>query len=930
MEIGRSQSGKIGRHQSGHTKSKSARLGSISLVKSDEDALGSISEDSFELTLPTSVETSKRGHKKTGSTYRNLLTRLRGHQKTFSVLVVGDESACPVPLLSALLDPAFRLRWESTAGKMGVFFFFFFFFLGFLTFFLVTEGMWEYSNSSKNLKITLQFIGMTFDPNNAYESVRSMLLSEARKCDVILLAFSLVHPVSLQRAVRTYQIITASPFSAASSSNIGPSSSSSSPSVQSVSAVSPSGDSVGSGSDGEGFPGPSTSTASSASSSSSRSPPLTFLVGTLRELRDATTLGTSWTQKDAYLELVRHYVNQGLLSTEDAKQWANGTLRLVTETKVREAMLAVNATSYAEVSFLPEVGNVSSIFAAMAEKVSSLRSKRPKSATHRRSRSSASSKTATQVESDDDSGGDELAGLASAKFPDSYTMESDASTVSEWLSTGLPHIVKPATPRDGLSRSAYRALLMSSASAKDNVETAPKDGFHRKEWPSGDVYLGNWSNSMYNGQGTLTLATGCSYTGDFKNGLFHGQGVFISNDKSSYRGMWNEGKRNGKGEQRYADGSSYVGLWKDDTRDVEGVLSYANGTIYAGGFKDDLFHGKGRYTFNTGSTYEGEWVHGKKTGQGILHRYDGTLRKLTYQDDVLLAQENITGPKKERRMPSLQSSLSSSAFNLMTALTLDELKIDEHKVLGEGFYGIVYRGVYRNVDVAVKRLRPNIPDNVLAKFLSEVSILAGLKNDYIVRYLGAVFEEHNLCIVTEFYGGGTLWEKIHDPTAAFTIAFVHKICFEIASAMRYLHFECQPAIIHRDLKSPNVLLTVDLQVKLADFGLARHLQSSQEMTKGIGTVSWTAPEILRSQSYSMSADVFSFAVIVWELFARKPPYHPMERDQILLAVAVNKIRPEMPADVPVVWRSLIENCWHEDPGERPDFNEIREWFVRTK
>ena len=132
------------------------------------------------------------------------------------------------------------------------------------------------------------------------------------------------------------------------------------------------------------------------------------------------------------------------------------------------------------------------------------------------------------------------------------------------------------------------------------------------------------------------------------------------------------------------------------------------------------------------------------------------------------------------------------------------------------------------------------------------------------------------------------------------------------------------------LCSPNVLLTTSLQVKLADFGLARHLKSSIEMTKGIGTASWTAPEILRSQPYSTSADVYSFAVVVWELFARTPPFHPMERDQILLAVAVDNARPEIPATVPVAWRSLIENCWQTESDERPLFSEICDWINKIK
>ncbi len=797
------------------------------------------------------------GDKKKTPSYKKLLSKLRGAQKVFSVLVVGDVASGPIPLLSSLLDPGFLLRWEAAS---------------------VHEGLWEWAGTAK--RATLQLAGMTLDPGLAFEAVRNMFVAEVRRCDIVVLTFSLLSPQSLQHAILTHNLMAA------------------------------------------------------AASSKHDRDPIVFLVGTMRELRDACMLGT-YKHVEAYHELVRHYVNQKLLSTEDAKAFASGNVRLVAESKIREAMLAVNATSYTEVCFLPQVGNAAEVFSAMTEKACALRRTKSVRSGHRRSRSSASSATVPETidTSDDEDGEDaplqQLVGLAAARFPDAFVMGENADIVSKWVVEELPTVVRPLTPRDGMSRSAYKLLLASSPAASAEVASCPREGYQRVEWPSGDSYAGTWRNHLYDGQGTLVLASGAKYTGGFLNGLFHGQGLFQSPDKSSYSGNWNEGRRNGKGEQVYADGSKYVGMWKDDLRHGDGVLSYVNGTIYAGGFQDDQFHGAGRYTFNTGSTYEGEWKQGKKQGPGVLHRFDGSLRRLTYQDDVLLAQETVS-QTKEPRAPSLRSQLASSAFSLLTALDISQLHVDENNILGEGFYGIVYGGTYKKEQVAVKRLRPNIPDNVLAKFLSEVSILAGLQNDYIVRYLGAVFEEQNLCIVTAFYGGGTLWEKIHDKSSQFTLAFIHKISLEIAVAMRYLHHECQPAVVHRDLKSPNVLLTTGLQVKLADFGLARHLQSSVEMTKGIGTASWTAPEILRSQPYSTSADVYSFAVVVWELFARTPPFHPMERDQILLAVAVDNLRPDMPATVPVAWRSLIENCWQTDPAERPVFKDIVEWLVKIK
>jgi hypothetical protein len=430
---------------------------------------------------------------------------------------------------------------------------------------------------------------MTLDPQVSGEDMRGMFASEARKCDIIVLTFSLINPASLQHAMRCHRLM------------------------------------AGAG--------------ASLSSSKPERDPIVFLVGTLRELRDAALLG----KREAYHELVRHYVNQKLMSTDDAKAFASGQARVVSEASIREAMLAVNATSYTEVCFLPEVGNVAKIFSAIAEKSRTIRrsssskpSRNSANTTHRRSRSSVSSAGgAVALEdpnSDDesDSEAQSLAGLAEARFPDTFVMGEHAEKVCNWLGLELATLVRPVTPRDGLSRSAYKLLLSASpaGSSSDSVR-CPAEGYHRFEWPSGDTYVGTWRSHMYDGQGVLQLVSGASYTGGFVAGLFSGQGLFQSPDKSSYNGSWVEGKRNGRGNQMYADGSRYVGYWRDDMRHGEGVLSYVNGTIYAGGFKDDQFHGHGRYTFNTGSTYEGEWKEGKKTGQGTLHRFDGSLRKLT-------------------------------------------------------------------------------------------------------------------------------------------------------------------------------------------------------------------------------------------------------------------------------------------------------------
>jgi serine/threonine protein kinase len=167
--------------------------------------------------------------------------------------------------------------------------------------------------------------------------------------------------------------------------------------------------------------------------------------------------------------------------------------------------------------------------------------------------------------------------------------------------------------------------------------------------------------------------------------------------------------------------------------------------------------------------------------------------------------------------------------------------------LGEGYYGVVYYGKYLGNEVAIKKLKQNIPENVIEKFVQEVNILSNIDHPNVVKYIGAILEEDLFCIVTEFMNSGNLWDYIHNKNFQFTETMILKVSMDITSAMEYLH-HLKPMIIHRDLKSPNILCNrFDNQsmfsCKVADFGLSRFFESSiqQQMTKGIGTAAWSAP-----------------------------------------------------------------------------------------
>lgn len=177
--------------------------------------------------------------------------------------------------------------------------------------------------------------------------------------------------------------------------------------------------------------------------------------------------------------------------------------------------------------------------------------------------------------------------------------------------------------------------------------------------------------------------------------------------------------------------------------------------------------------------------------------------------------------------------------------------------------------------------------------------------------------------------------------------------------MNYLHL-C--SIMHRDLKSGNVLLDAHGTVKISDFGLSCVLEighASADLTAETGTYRWMAPEVIRHEPYSTKADVYSFGVVLWEMITKDQPFRGMTPIQGRLcdlylghngnlganddhmdifslypaaafAVARQQMRPALPRHTPLKIGELVEHCWHQDPSRRPDFSAILEALPLVK
>jgi len=161
------------------------------------------------------------------------------------------------------------------------------------------------------------------------------------------------------------------------------------------------------------------------------------------------------------------------------------------------------------------------------------------------------------------------------------------------------------------------------------------------------------------------------------------------------------------------------------------------------------------------------------------------------------------------------------------------------------------------------------------------------------------------------------------PPGTWPWALVRRVAEGAARGMNYLHCG-QPAVLHRDLKSANILLEADsYNPKVCDFGLSRiKAHENNSMTANCGTVQWMAPEILANETYAEPADVYSYGIILWELLSRDCPYEGMSAIQCALAVLNRDVRPEIPTWCPQLFVQLIQACIDKEPSNRPTFTDI--------
>ncbi|XP_074752850.1 mitogen-activated protein kinase kinase kinase 21 isoform X2 [Athene noctua] len=278
----------------------------------------------------------------------------------------------------------------------------------------------------------------------------------------------------------------------------------------------------------------------------------------------------------------------------------------------------------------------------------------------------------------------------------------------------------------------------------------------------------------------------------------------------------------------------------------------------------------------------------------------------------------------------------------LTEIDFQHLELQE--IIGVGGFGKVYRATWRGREVAVKAARQDPDEDITATAESvrqEAKLFSMLRHPNIIALHGVCLREPNLCLVMEFARGGSLNRALAAAAAPGAGAarggrripphILVNWAVQIARGMLYLHDEAIVPILHRDLKSSNILLLEKMEhddicnktLKITDFGLAREWHRTTKMSAA-GTYAWMAPEVIKSSMFSKGSDIWSYGVLLWELLTGEVPYRGIDGLAVAYGVAVNKLTLPIPSTCPEPFAKLMKECWEQDPHIRPSFALILE------
>ncbi|CAL5370059.1 unnamed protein product [Camellia sinensis] len=355
----------------------------------------------------------------------------------------------------------------------------------------------------------------------------------------------------------------------------------------------------------------------------------------------------------------------------------------------------------------------------------------------------------------------------------------------------------------------------------------------------------------------------------------------------------------------------------------------------------------------------------KEGNEGFVRADQIDLKSLDEQLQRHLSRAWTMEKKKKDQQEDQQQQHHHHQMQISTRQDweIDPSKLIIKTVLARGTFGTVHRGVYDGQDIAgdwsqvtlgiticeshgidIKlldwgeeshRTEAEIA-SLRAAFTQEVAVWHKLDHPNVTKFIGATMGTSELniqtdtghvdmprnvcCVVVEYLPGGALKSfLIKNRRRKLAFKVVIQLALDLARGLSYLHSK---KIVHRDVKTENMLLDKTRTVKIADFGVARvEASNPNDMTGETGTLGYMAPEVLNGNPYNRKCDVYSFGICLWEIYCCDMPYPDLSFSEVTSAVVRQNLRPEIPRCCPSSLANVMKRCWDANPDKRPEMDE---------
>ncbi|UJR23871.1 hypothetical protein I4U23_026843 [Adineta vaga] len=279
----------------------------------------------------------------------------------------------------------------------------------------------------------------------------------------------------------------------------------------------------------------------------------------------------------------------------------------------------------------------------------------------------------------------------------------------------------------------------------------------------------------------------------------------------------------------------------------------------------------------------------------------------------------------EKALSEKYDTVDSIGLQRSVAANIDYEELQIGKLVGSGEFAEVYEGIYRKIRVAIKVLKES---NSTELFLREANIMRSLKHPNLVQLLGVTQKSDTIFyLITEFMEKGSLLHYL-TTRGRSVISQRDLIGFSIDICAGLVYLE-ENHIVHRDISASNVLIANDNTAKISDFGLAKFLDITEKenghsiITEKIKCrTKWTAPEALESKRYTHKSDMWSYGILLWEIFSYgRCPYPRLPADEVLINLKEG-YRMEPPEGCPIEIGDIMRQAWHINPDRRLSFTHV--------